>query len=221
VYYQRGSVVLRADIRNETLAAWAKEQDRGSVELWGHFDFKPTNNKIQCGWLASQSDMQAEDWIVVSPVKEEQSPLSISGDIVLPAANIEGLCFNKQTVHAVFALREDGGWQARDILFMSARNSIPDNRQDSLIAYLNSVDIRAQFGLLVGAWVYEVSVKLPEVAAGRKFYNGVESWYWLADLTFGLPTCFRSAKGFAVGHSGADSIIGCAPVFYVTWEQAQ
>lgn len=35
------------------------------VEFWGHFDFKPSNNKIQCGWLASQSDMQAEDWEAV------------------------------------------------------------------------------------------------------------------------------------------------------------
>jgi hypothetical protein len=35
------------------------------VEFWGHFDFKPTNNKIQCGWLASQADMQAIDWEVV------------------------------------------------------------------------------------------------------------------------------------------------------------
>jgi hypothetical protein len=35
------------------------------VEFWGHFDFKPSNNKIQCGWLATQSDMQAEDWEIV------------------------------------------------------------------------------------------------------------------------------------------------------------
>jgi hypothetical protein len=223
VYYQVGSTVPVDNIRNEPLSTWAREQGLSEVELQGHFDFKPTNNRIQCGWLASQGDMQAEDWMVVEYAeKAKQSPRSMGGDIELPAANIEGLCFNKQTVHAVFDLREDGGWQARDILFMSARNCAPDNRQDSLLDYLNYVDIRTQLGLLVGAWAYDVSVKLPEEAAGHKNYNGVESWYWLAGRSPGLPRHFLSAQGFDIRHSVADLALGCAPVFYAAQqEQAQ
>ena len=64
VYYQPGTIVPVEKIRNKTLMKWAQEQNLSEIELWGHFDFKPTNNKIQCGWLASQSDMQADDWEV-------------------------------------------------------------------------------------------------------------------------------------------------------------
>ena len=66
VYYQPGSTVPVENIRNEPLLKWARENGIGEIELWGHFDFKPTNNKIQCGWLASQSDMQADDWYIVA-----------------------------------------------------------------------------------------------------------------------------------------------------------
>jgi hypothetical protein len=65
VYYQPGSTFPAENIRNEPLLKWAREQGLSEIELWGHFDFKPTNNKIQCGWLATQSDMQAADWEVV------------------------------------------------------------------------------------------------------------------------------------------------------------
>jgi hypothetical protein len=105
---------------------------------------------------------------------------------------------------------------------MSARNCVPDNRQDSLLDYLNYVDIRTQLGLLVDAWVYDVSVKLPEKAAGHKKYNGTDCWYWLAGRSPGMPSRFRSAKGFVDAYSIADGVLGCAPVFYAKQqEQAQ
>jgi hypothetical protein len=28
----------------------------------GHFDIKTAADIVQCGWLATQEDMQAEDW---------------------------------------------------------------------------------------------------------------------------------------------------------------
>jgi hypothetical protein len=65
VYYQPGSVITVDNIRNQPLLEWAKREGLQELEIWGHFDFKPSNNKLQCGWLATQSDMQAEDWETV------------------------------------------------------------------------------------------------------------------------------------------------------------
>jgi hypothetical protein len=35
------------------------------VVIMGHFDIMTTAGVIQCGWLATQSDMQADDWEVL------------------------------------------------------------------------------------------------------------------------------------------------------------
>lgn len=37
----------------------------GKVEILPYLVMKTTDNKLQIGWLASQSDMLAEDWEVV------------------------------------------------------------------------------------------------------------------------------------------------------------
>jgi hypothetical protein len=65
VFYSPGFVVLVEYLTNEILKAWAHERGLTQIEFWGHLDFKPSNNKIQCGWFPTQSDMQAEDWYVV------------------------------------------------------------------------------------------------------------------------------------------------------------
>jgi hypothetical protein len=65
VYYQEGSIVSAEDLRCTALKKWAYTKE-GSVTLkiMGHFDIKTTAGVIQCGWLATQGDMQAEDWEV-------------------------------------------------------------------------------------------------------------------------------------------------------------
>ena len=35
------------------------------VEICSHIDMKSADNKIVIGWLASQTDMLAEDWEIV------------------------------------------------------------------------------------------------------------------------------------------------------------
>jgi hypothetical protein len=65
VYYQAGSCVAVSDIRCEAVKRWAEEDDLLAVEIAGHFGIKTSAGVIQCGWLATQGDMLAEDWRVV------------------------------------------------------------------------------------------------------------------------------------------------------------
>lgn len=37
----------------------------GTVELLPYISMKTADNKIQIGWIASQSDVLAEDWVVI------------------------------------------------------------------------------------------------------------------------------------------------------------
>jgi hypothetical protein len=213
VYYQSGSIVPAADIRNDALSAWAKEQGLSKVELWGHFDFKPTNNKIQCGWLASQSDMQADDWLVLPSVEQEQEQRSVSGILRLPAATMGGLAFSEQRVPATFNRSARGWWQSKDILFMSARAAGLAG-QDTLTDYLNLEDIRAQLADLVGARRADVIVALPLNPAGGKTYHGVNCAYWLAGPTSDVLGC-AAVAGLQVSIN-ATAVLGCAPAFYVS-----
>jgi hypothetical protein len=65
VYYQQGSAVSVPDLRCPAIKEWAEKENLLAVEIMGHFDIKTTAGVIQCGWLASQGDMQAEDWITI------------------------------------------------------------------------------------------------------------------------------------------------------------
>jgi hypothetical protein len=65
VYFQPGSLMERGKARNLPLHQWMTETGVDEIEIWGHFDIKTSNGKIQCGWLATQSDMQASDWFIV------------------------------------------------------------------------------------------------------------------------------------------------------------
>jgi hypothetical protein len=66
VYYQKGSIVAVNDLRCAAIREWAEKDGAISIEIMGHFDIKTTAGVIQCGWLASQGDMQAEDWEVLT-----------------------------------------------------------------------------------------------------------------------------------------------------------
>ena len=61
VYYQEGLIISRDVTRNPVLSAWPEE----SISIRPHLDMRTAQGDIQIGWLASQSDMLAEDWRVV------------------------------------------------------------------------------------------------------------------------------------------------------------
>ena len=117
----------------------------------------------------------------------EQAVMEI--DLVLPEADIEGLHFNEQKVHAVFEKHNDGWWYSRDILFLSARNTEDDNSRDILMEYLNAHGeygiydgIKSQIALAMKAGrVPNVEIALPQNPEGVKQYHGVDWWYWLTD----------------------------------------
>jgi hypothetical protein len=65
VYYQKGSAAAVQNLRCDALREWARgKEGLAALKIMGHFDIKTTAGVIQCGWLASQGDMQAEDWEV-------------------------------------------------------------------------------------------------------------------------------------------------------------
>lgn len=55
--------------RTDAQAPTEKEIEQGYVELLPHIDMYTTNSEGRrarlCGWLASQTDMLSDDWIVV------------------------------------------------------------------------------------------------------------------------------------------------------------
>jgi len=61
VYYQPGSVIKAEDCRNKVLKEQAEDLG-GSITLCPHLDFFSAHKVVQIGWLASQTDMLAEDW---------------------------------------------------------------------------------------------------------------------------------------------------------------
>jgi hypothetical protein len=72
VYYQPGSTIpfsrFRAGAVREFLVKKAGKPspfNMNDVVIMGHFDIMTTAGVIQCGWLASQGDMQADDWEVL------------------------------------------------------------------------------------------------------------------------------------------------------------
>jgi hypothetical protein len=50
---------------NEHTRAFAEKQPGGVAEVLPYFIMKTADDKILMGWLASQTDMTAEDWVVV------------------------------------------------------------------------------------------------------------------------------------------------------------
>jgi len=54
----------KQDIWTENIKQVAKDNG-GKVEILPYLSMKTANNKIQIGWVASQSDMVATDWLVV------------------------------------------------------------------------------------------------------------------------------------------------------------
>jgi hypothetical protein len=145
---------------------------------------------------------------------------TIELDLVLPQADIDGLHFNEQNVHAVFEEQDDGWYYSRDILFLSARNTEDDNSRDILTEYLNDGggdrEIRAQIADMFGVPPTSIKIALPQKTQGEKKYNGVDWWYWLADPYPGSATNFCDSSDNCVAYyNAASSVGGCAPAFRV------
>lgn len=68
---QNGSEVVGSNMRNEPAKNYYGDS---SVKICPHIDMKAADGSYVVGWLASQTDMLAEDWEVVKPTpfKDEQ-----------------------------------------------------------------------------------------------------------------------------------------------------
>ena len=60
IYYQEGSTIEPKDARNDTLKSM-----KNDIVINPHIDMKAADGSIVVGWLASQTDMLAEDWYIV------------------------------------------------------------------------------------------------------------------------------------------------------------
>lgn len=67
---QNGSTVDGKDMRNELAKNYYGDN---KVKIQGHIDMKSADGTYIVGWLASQTDMLAEDWEIVhpTPMKDE------------------------------------------------------------------------------------------------------------------------------------------------------
>ena len=143
----------------------------------------------------------------------------IETDLILPEADIGGLHFNKQEVHAVFEKQEDGWYHSRDILFMSARNVKDDNSRDVLMEYLRSDEFEgALWDALFNKFetVNELTVSLPKKNEGVKQYNGADCWYWLSDKYTDSASSFcRVDTCGDLFYYSASAVGGCAPMFRI------
>lgn len=66
LYMTTGSVVGLDRMKPETanyLRNFCEDKGMDEIEICPHIDMKTADNKLVVGWLASQADMLAEDWV--------------------------------------------------------------------------------------------------------------------------------------------------------------
>jgi hypothetical protein len=160
----------------------------------------------------------------------KEFPAVVEMDLDLPADEIDGLRFNRQTVHAIFEKDEDGWYHSKEILFLSARNTEDDNSNDILSKYLTKAPSEYSDGRSITSQIatamerilgkpissFDITVKLPEENQGIKQYNGVDWWYWLSTPIASSAADFAAVSGY--GHTSnyyASAVGGCAPAFRV------
>jgi hypothetical protein len=142
-------------------------------------------------------------------------------ELTLPEAEIGDLYFNKQEISAVFQKQDNGWWQSKDILFLSARNVKDDNIRDILTEYLNNLRIKEQFAKLLNVSPYIIAFALPKEPRGIKKYHGADCWYWLAGSysNSAATFCYVNTNGYVCSVI-ASAVGGCSPAFRVGKEQA-
>lgn len=66
IYLVRGQQIEKCNLRNEArLHLEVKDYHHEEITINSHIDMKAADGSIVVGWLASQTDMLAEDWEVV------------------------------------------------------------------------------------------------------------------------------------------------------------
>ena len=68
IYLTKGSVIQCDELKQEThknLETFIDRSGFDCIKICPHIDMKSAQDNIVIGWLASQADMLAEDWIVV------------------------------------------------------------------------------------------------------------------------------------------------------------
>lgn len=66
IYLVRGQKVAKCNLRNEaSLHLDVKDHNHEEIAIGSHIDMKAADGSIVVGWLASQTDMLAEDWEVL------------------------------------------------------------------------------------------------------------------------------------------------------------
>lgn len=76
------------------------EANGGMVEVLGTIRMKTADNKVLTDWLASQTDMLAEDWCVVHPAAAGEASAGLSLDSDKPLARTCEPTGNGQTCEA-------------------------------------------------------------------------------------------------------------------------
>ncbi len=64
IYLENGTLITPDKIRNLTLAKSTHDNQK-YININPHIDMKSADGSIVVGWLASQTDMLADDWVVV------------------------------------------------------------------------------------------------------------------------------------------------------------
>ena len=66
IYLVRGQKVAKCNLRNEAhLHLEVKDHHHEEITISSHVDMKAADGSIVVGWLASQTDMLADDWEVI------------------------------------------------------------------------------------------------------------------------------------------------------------
>lgn len=60
-----GSVVPTENMRNDAVRKYYEENQEEDVKICPHIDMKAADGTMVIGWLASQTDMLAEDWLIL------------------------------------------------------------------------------------------------------------------------------------------------------------
>lgn len=60
-----GSEVPTENMRNDVTREYYEKVNEDTVKICGHIDMKAADGSMVIGWLASQTDMLAEDWVIV------------------------------------------------------------------------------------------------------------------------------------------------------------
>lgn len=68
LYMTAGSVVSLDKMKPEAanyIRSFCEDKGMDEIEICPHIDMKTADNKLVIGWLASQTDMLSEDWMIV------------------------------------------------------------------------------------------------------------------------------------------------------------